>query len=674
MRISSSEHAKRWHFNQINCLSRLSCAYKLSGGQFPDSSGQLDAGRRCSAARPPSAGPARLARMSAVAITVSTERSLVDIGGSALKRALIAGIARVHAERDALNRINVFPVADGDTGSNLGMTLSAVRDALRSLRCAHAGTILQAAASEAIDGARGNSGAILAQFLQGASEAMAGSSRLNAAGLARAAHVGATQARLAIAQPIEGTMLSVISAFAQSLHAAVDAAPNDLGGALTRALAASRAALADTPRQLAVLRKAGVVDAGAQGFVHLLEGIDDFIVRGRHSVVEHAAPSASELGVIAIDDADSIHRWCTECVLSSSDIDRSVVRAALDRLSGSSLVMAGTREKLRVHMHLDEPAALFDTLAAFGEVRARKADDMHAQQRAAHRRGGVAIVMDSAADVPSAALENLALHVVPVRITVGGDDYLDKVSLSTAGFYDLLRASAQPVRTSQPPAGDFRRLFEFLLSHHDEIVYVGLSRALSGTLQAGESAAAAFGPRVRIVDTANVSGGEGLLARHAAERATEGADAATIVAELELLRRHACTFAYLRDLSTAVRGGRIPAWALPITRLLRLVPIVRIGGGDGRLHVKAVTLDREHLARRFVTRALRGLDRDLRWRAQVMHCDNPVDGEQVRLALIAQWPGIECCELLEAGSAIAAHAGPGAIALSLMPALAGLPS
>src|SRR5690606_2894171 len=170
------------------------------------------------------------------------------------------------------------------------------------------------------------------------------------------------------------------------------------------------------------------------------------------------------------------HRWCTECVLSAEAIDRASVRAALDGLEGSSLVMAGTREKLRVHMHVDEPAALFETLACFGEVRARKADDMHAQQRAAHTAGRIVVVIDSAADVPAEALERLPLHMVPARITVGAQDFLDKVSLSTAAFYDLLRNSEQIVRTSQPPPGDFRRLFDFLLSHHEEIIYVGLDR------------------------------------------------------------------------------------------------------------------------------------------------------------------------------------------------------
>ncbi|HSC11957.1 MAG TPA: DegV family protein [Rhodanobacteraceae bacterium] len=593
-------------------------------------------------------------------------------GGRALKRALIAGIGRVLASRETLNRINVFPVADGDTGSNLAFTLSAVLEAVRPIRHAHAGMLLERAASEAIDGARGNSGAILAQFLQGASEALSGVDRLRADHLVAAAGLGSAQARAAVAEPREGTMLSVIAAFADALARTHAIGMADLRETFAQALAATRQALADTPQQLGVLRRAGVVDAGAMGFVELLEGIQDFMLRGRRALRANIVAVNAAVGVFASveDAADDAHRYCTECVLAAEAIDRDAVRAALATLPSSSLVMAGTRERLRVHAHVDEPALLFDTLSAFGNVTARKADDMHAQQRATRTASDVAVVVDSAADIPPGAFERLPLHLVPVRINFGAQDYLDKVSLSAREFYAELARSTQPVRTSQPPPGDFRRLFEFLLSHHAEVVYVGLSRAVSGTLQSAERAAQETDPkRVRVVDTRNGSGGQGLLAVHAAERALAGADAAAIAAELATLAQETRTFAYVRDLSNAVRGGRMPRWALPITQWLRLVPVVRLGGGDGRLHVGGVMRDRGDLPARFVARVLRCIDRGRRWRAEVLHCDSIVEGEKVRSALLRLLPDADVSELLDAGSAIGAHAGPGAVVISLMPDL-----
>lgn len=588
-------------------------------------------------------------------------------GGHSLKRALLAGIGRVLAERDALNRINVFPVPDGDTGSNLGFTLRAVREALARRRSAHAGRVLRHVADEAIDGARGNSGAILAQFLQGVSEVLDGHDRIGTQTLALAAERGAGQATLAIAEPRAGTMLSVIDAFARALR---QAGHDDVRVAFARALAASREALADTPRQLEVLRRAGVVDAGARGFVELLEGIHDYIERGRAALDRAEAGDAAEAGVIvAVEDGCDPQRWCSECVLSAPAIDRAAVRAALDDLGGSSLVMAGTREKLRIHLHVDDPQRLFDTLARFGEVRARKADDMHAQQRARTPGARVAVVVDSAADLPDHALERLPLHLVPVRVSIGARDHLDKVSLSPAELHAALRDGREAVRTSQPPPGDFRRLFEFLLSHHDDVLYVGLSAALSGTLQSGLAAATACGARVHVFDTRTASGGQGLLARHAAERAAAGLDVGAIVAELERLRARTRTFAYVRDLAPAVRGGRVPRWALPITRRFGLIPLIRaIGDGDGRLHLAGALRDRAGLEARFVARAVSRLDRSCRWRAQVLHCDNRAEAERVRAALRAVLPGLADEDVIEAGSGIGAHAGPGAVVLALMPA------
>src|SRR3569623_1285511 len=400
-------------------------------------------------------------------------------GGLARKRALLAGIRRVLARRDVLNRMNVFPVPDGDTGSNLAFTLAHVEQAVLPLRDRGAGAVLRRAGDEAIDGARGNSGAILAQFLQGPGERLASLRRLGTDDLALAVQHASTQARAAVAEPREGTMLSVIAAFAEAWRTQADA--GDLRGSYEHALAAARAALARTPEQLAVLRRAGVVDAGAQGFVDLLEGIADYIRRGRPALVRGDDISSGEDGVIgAMDHADTTHRYCTECVLNAASIDRAAVRRALSQLDHSSLVLAGTREKLRVHVHLDEPQRLYDTLAPFGAVGACKADDMRAQQR-----------------------------------------------------------------TAQSPPGDFRRLFDFLLSHHDEVVDVGLSRAVSGTVQAGESAAArSGGERIRDIDSRNASCGQGLLAERAAELAREGLDGSAIAQRIEALVPRTLTFAY----------------------------------------------------------------------------------------------------------------------------------
>jgi hypothetical protein len=584
--------------------------------------------------------------------------------GYGLRRALTAGVARVIAERDELNRINVFPVPDGDTGTNLAFTVSAMLNALTPRGQANAGVLAQRVAAEAIDGARGNSGAILAQFFQGVSESLGNARAMTPTALATAAGVGSQLAREALAEPREGTMLSVIAAFAQALAQAVERGARDFRGTFTHALVRAREALGETPQQLAVLRTAGVVDAGARGFVGLLEGIDEFMRHGRKARAHAVHAQLAEDGVEApvLHGGAETHGFCTECVISAERVDRGRLKSALLALPLTSLVIAGTREKVRVHAHLDEPAALFEACERFGRVTSHKADDMRRQaEGAAQPRERVAIVADSGADLPAEEMERLNIHLVPVRISFGARDYLDKVSLSSREFFAELRDAPVPPRTSQPPPGDFRRMFEFLLSHHRQVVYVGLSRALSGTLQSAESAAARVDPaRAFVIDTQHGAAAQGLLVMDAGEAALAGYDAQRLAARIEAMRARTHLFAMVRDLSYGVRGGRAPKLALPMSRWLGFVPIIR-SNRRGTLSLSGVMFGRERLAERFATALMRRLRPGKQYRLLICHGDCAEDGAILRDTLRARMPNLVQHWLIEAGSGIGAHAGPGSL-------------
>ncbi len=603
----------------------------------------------------------------------------------ALRRALIAGARRVIAARDGLNRINVFPVADGDTGNNLAHTLGSLLNGALSRRSRHIGELLRGIGEDAVDGARGNSGAILAQFLYGVAEHARSQPELDAATLAASVRHGAAAARAALAHPVEGTILSVINAFADALdEAAAASADGDPRPGFASALARARTALARTPQQMAALQKAGVVDAGAQGFVDLLEGIAEFVEGGPRAVRVHAAHEAANQADAAVacagpalgpagaavpehEAVDPHRRWCSECLLVGERLDRNGLRAELEALGAQSLVIAGGNARLRVHAHVGAPQALFDACARWGAVEGMKADDMLAQQRSVERAQRVAVVADSAADLPEELIQALGLHVVPVRVSVDGRDHLDKVGLGTAEFYRRMAGAAELPRTSQPPLGDFRRAFEFLLGHRAQVLYVGLSRALSGTLQSGEQAAARAGAgRVRVFDTCNAAGGQGLLAWRAAELAAEGAELAAIVAELERLRPQTHTFALARDISHAVRGGRIPPWAGPLVRLTGLTPIARMKP-EGRMGVSGGVFARRGAAEAFAGYIARRLPAGTRWRAIVGHCDAAEDGGRL-LESLRRRLQLEQAWRVETGPALGAHAGRGALFVSLQPA------
>lgn len=596
------------------------------------------------------------------------------ISAAVLRRALVVGARRVIADREGLNRINVFPVADGDTGSNLAFTLNAVLSGPLSRPQPHAGRLLLAVGEHAIDSARGNSGAILAQFLQGVAEVAGDDARLAPARLGEAVKAGSRSARSALSQPQEGTIISVIHAFAEALegqHAGGRGSFDELRGWFERALGRARQALANTPRQLPVLERAGVVDAGAKGFVDLLEGIGEFIRQGSTGGMGPVLLAADA----AVDDATCFdhadggspeHRFCSECLVVGEDIDREGLRVAVAALGASSVVVAGSRQRVRLHAHVDAPGPLFEACARFGDVQGSKADDMVAQQAATRSSRRVAIVTDSSADLPEGEAERLGIHVVPLRVNFGERDYLDKVGLSPTEFYGRLRSELALPRTSQPPPGDFRRQFEFLLSHHPAVVYVGLSRAVSGTLQAGETAANQLdGERVRVVDTANAAAGQALLVMAAAECAAVDAGVDEVVAEVERLRPLTLTWAVARDISHAVRGGRVPAWARGPAELFGLAPIARVVP-EGRLKLKGAFFGTRRIPERFARYVAKRLDAGTRWRLVVGHGDCREDGEALldelreRLDCAASW-------LVDTGPAVGAHAGPGTLVVSVQP-------
>jgi len=576
-----------------------------------------------------------------------------------LGRALRAGIHRVLARQEHLDRINVFPVPDGDTGTNLAITLSATLGVLTRPPFDHAGRLLTEVADAALDGARGNSGAILAQFFLGLGDRAGHLEALSAAQFAEAVQGGAAYAREALADPREGTILTVLQDVAAELKRLAAGGVEDIRALVRRGLERGERSLEATREQLDVLARANVVDAGAAGFVTLLEGVSAYLDSGELDESEISFGEVPSEPESAGGEASLEHRWCTECMVSGAAIDHRRLREELAPL-GSSLVVAGTRRKVRVHLHLAEPRELFRVAARHGTVSAEKADDMQRQQRstahAARRR--IAIVTDSAADIPEEELERLDIHLVPVRVHFGERSFLDKVTLGPEEFYRLLATSPVHPKTSQPPAGDFRRLFEFLGSHYETVLSVNLTGSVSGTRQAAESAAGrvAAHERVSVIDSRNASAGQGLAVMYAAECVAAGMDAAAVAAAVRAVLPRTRTFALLPTLDYAVRGGRVPAPVRTLARLLRIAPLLATFP-DGRISIGGALVGRTRLTEKFA--------RFVGRRLVVGHGDAPAEGRRLLEALCRGRSNIDRAWLLPVGTALGVHGGPGLLVAGL---------
>ena len=591
--------------------------------------------------------------------------AIAYVDGVRLRRALSAGIRHVIADQDRLNAINVFPVPDGDTGTNIAFTLRSVLAAMGDNLHRHAGHMLDVVASAALDGARGNSGAIFAQFFQGLSEKAHGLEALSPAHFVEAVSYAAVSARGALTQPKEGTLLTVMTDFAAALRDRL-AREHGVGveELILAGLARAQVSLANTQNQLEALKKAGVVDAGAQGFVDLVLGVVDFLKQGNLEELPADTPLPAVPHPKDVE-MDTEYRYCTECLIEGEALDRTALANVLGQVGGS-LVVAGGAQKLRVHVHLNTPDMLFRVAARHGKVSGEKADDMWRQARVAGKHvARPAVVTDSGADIPEMLREALDIHMVPVRVHFGDHAYLDKVSLKTADFYRELRENPHHPKTSQPPPGDFRREFSFLGSHYDAVLYLGLTSKASGTFQAGASAAARTDDAaVTVLDTRTVSCGQGLLVMYAAECALAGMDAAAILAAVQQIMPRTCTWGLIPDLASAVRGGRVPRSKKLVADLLHVTPMLT-ALPDGQVKSCGALLGRRGLPSKFARYAARRAPVGERHRLLVGHCAAPEAAEALLTELRRQLPEVESAYITEVGPALGAHAGLGALVVSV---------
>ncbi|HET9694737.1 MAG TPA: DegV family protein [Steroidobacteraceae bacterium] len=590
------------------------------------------------------------------AVTVAAD----SLDGLRLNFALQAGILRLLSRQEHLNKINVFPVPDGDTGTNLALTMHAVLGSLRKWPDPHAGKTLTRVADAALDGARGNSGAILAQFFLGLCDRLGHLHRLDPDDFVEGVGGGAEYARESLSEPREGTILTVLSDFARAVQRARREGLADFRSLLRRGVAAAQTSLAQTTFQLEALRKANVVDAGAQGFVELIVGLSAYIESGAAAEPPGAAAVVLDSSTerTAGGEEDLVYRYCTECTVTGERVDRRHLREQLSAI-GSSLVVAGLQHKVRVHIHANDPAEVFRIAARFGEVSGEKADDMQRQQHSAHAAGqDVVVVVDSAADIPEDEMDRLGIHMVPVRVHFGERSYLDKVGITSEEFYAEIVRGGEPPKTSQPPPGDFRRQFEFLGSHFGAVVSVNLTSRASGTHAAAETAAArtATHGKVTVIDSRNAATGQGLLAMYAAECAAAGHDADAVIAATRAMIPKTRTFGMVGSLEYAVRGGRVPRWVQRLADALRLTPVLH-ADPQGRVTPGGVLFGRRDMTARFARFVRRRMRDDCAYRVLVGHANCEAQGQWLLEMLRA--PNVTYARLVPLGSALGAHGGPG---------------
>jgi DegV family protein with EDD domain len=593
---------------------------------------------------------------------------IAHVDGRRLSRALFAAADWVAAGRDEINRINVFPVPDGDTGTNFSLTLRAVADALRALGDATLPDTARAMARAAVLGARGNSGMMLAHFLLGFAESLGERPSALAGDLALAVRQGADRLYLSVDDPREGTILTVARDAAGAAERAA-AKSGDMAELVRLMLAEAEAALARTTEQMPALKEAGVVDAGGKGFVRMLEGVVRAI--DGDPILTAVEPNGARPAVVvvpaarALVAADRDFRFCTELLVRGERLPpANEVRAAMHAFGGS-VVVAVMSDILKIHVHTDTPEAVFTYAGRWGRIETTKADDMRAQhRRLAHaERRPVGVVTDSSADLPDRVLDRHRIALVPLQIVFGDTTFRDRVELTPEEFYRRLHQAVELPTTSQPTPEDFVRVLGDAREEADEVVAVLLSSSLSGTFGSAQAAVRAAGlSGVHLVDSRSASLGLGMLALRAAELADAGWKGREIARELERVRGQSGMLLTVDRFDNLLRSGRVSRGRAWIAGMLDVKPILSLDAAGQVVPADRVRGRDQVVARVLELLELRLTPRPSAVRFGVAHAEAPELAERVRAALVAAYRPRECFVTLATG-VLGTHVGAGAWAI-----------
>jgi uncharacterized protein len=330
------------------------------------------------------------------------------LDGQDLKKAFLAGYAWLERHKEAINALNVYPVPDGDTGKNMTLTLAAAMRAISEVDDPSASVVARAFARGALMGARGNSGSILSQILGGFSDSIADKATITPLDFANGLRQGAKSAYLCVEKPVEGTILTVSR---EAAEAAMESAERGAGFVqlLEDTVREGNASVVRTPDLLAKLKDAGVVDAGGQGYVTVLEGILRCLQGAPVEQITHAereTHAEAHRGIVEIEEEFGYE---VVFLLRGENLDVSAIRSAINGMGGVSTVVAGDSQMLKVHTHTPTPGQILDYGVSLGSLLDINVENLQEQsleyaQESARERG--LTNLDLHGGVPGAASVN----------------------------------------------------------------------------------------------------------------------------------------------------------------------------------------------------------------------------------------------------------------------------
>jgi hypothetical protein len=412
----------------------------------------------------------------------------------AVREGACAALAALEANRQRIDDLNVYPVPDGDTGTNLTLTMRSVVESLDKCEADERAALAHEVTRAALMGARGNSGVILSQIVRGAADVLgATGGPIDAPTLARSFRGASDAAYRAVRRPVEGTMLTVIRELAEEaeVRAGGASSPAEL---LKEAVRRGEDAVARTPEMLDVLREAGVVDAGGAGLLEIVRGIASWVAG---EPLPEAAPR-EELGIDAVHQELSQYRYCTVFLVEGDGLDAEELERCLEPL-GDSLLVVGDDTALRIHVHTDDPGSALRAGTAVGVIENVEIANMHAQTAEREQR-----LLEAVPDAPPNTTDVVAVVAGPgnrrlfeslgaARIVEGGQtmnpataDLVEAIESAAAHEVIVLPNNGNVILSAEQAAGLAKKHVEVVRT---DSIQAGLAAMVlfDGTRRASEN-------------------------------------------------------------------------------------------------------------------------------------------------------------------------------------------
>ncbi len=580
---------------------------------------------------------------------------------------IFTGGKQIIQNENELNQLNVYPVPDGDTGSNMAALMRYV--VAQQYPTDNFGTLLTALADASLIGSCGNSGMILSAFFVGLAQlqSIAEKTTLTINEFIDCLASGVKQAHKAVAHPVEGTILTVMSAW---LSACMEnrATCQNFEALFRSTVPAAENALSQTEFLLPTLKENHVVDAGAFGFTKLILGMEKalsdtgtFDVHWEDHEISHNHVAHHTHHTELAADA---YQFCMETLLTGSLDNLDDLHKKLDPTC-DSIVLNQSPTHIKAHVHTTDIMGCTELLKGYGTIIHQKIDDIKVQWAInEHRKHKVAIVTDSSADLPEALRNEAQIHTIPNQVRLGDHSLLDRLTVDLSRLYAEAGTSNFKTSTSAPTAAIVSRYLHFLASHYDSIIVITLSSRLSSAHQLIKNQAEHVnGAKIDVVDSLSLASGHGLLVMKAIKMLDEGHSHDEVVAALNKARENISIYVAIDEMKTMKESGRVSKIMHKIADWGHVKPILSIDH-SGQIAIAGISLGKQKSWKKIATLLKKRMDAAKEYTMLVSHT---ATAEQVKAFTthLTNSIGAKIKSICETAPSVGVHAGRGAIAIAL---------